>query len=149
MPLPGKSLYWHTMNQVRPKKIAIQTIGCRLNQYESERIVTQLAPYGFKRAMPDERVDLYIVNTCTVTHRADSSCRNLIRRAARNNPDGRIVVIGCYVDAQPELISGMEGVDLIIGNEHKEDIGRILNEDPIAINKSHSTPSSSASSTNS
>ena len=76
--------------------------------------------------MPTDIPDLYIINTCTVTHRADSNCRNLIRRAVRTNPDARIVVVGCYVDAEPELIEGMEGVDLIIGNEHKENIGRLL-----------------------
>ncbi len=106
--------------------MAIQTVGCRLNQYESERIIAQLAPWGFTRAMPTEAADLCIINTCTVTHRADSNCRNLIRRAVRANPGGRIVVVGCYVDAEPELIGGMEGVDLIVGNEHKDDIGQIL-----------------------
>ena len=54
------------MNQVKRKKIAIETIGCRLNQYESERIIAQLAPYGFERAMPKEPANLYIINTCTV-----------------------------------------------------------------------------------
>lgn len=114
------------MNQSTPKKVSIQTVGCRLNQYESERIVAQLAPYGFERALPGQKADLYIINTCTVTHRADSNCRNLIRRAARSNPDGRIVVVGCYVDAEPETIANLEGVDVVIGNEHKEDISRIL-----------------------
>ncbi|UCG61233.1 MAG: tRNA (N(6)-L-threonylcarbamoyladenosine(37)-C(2))-methylthiotransferase MtaB [Candidatus Zixiibacteriota bacterium] len=108
------------------KRIAIQTVGCRLNQYESERVIAQLAAYGMRRALPTETADLYIINTCTVTHRADSNCRNLIRRAVRANPAARIVVVGCYVDAEPELIEGMEGVDLIIGNKHKDDIGGIL-----------------------
>jgi len=114
------------MIQSAPKKVAIQTVGCRLNQYESERIIAQLAPYGFERALPGQKADLYIINTCTVTHRADSNCRNLIRRAARSNPNGRVVVVGCYVDAEPETIAGLEGVDVVIGNEHKEDISRIL-----------------------
>ncbi|UCD64593.1 MAG: tRNA (N(6)-L-threonylcarbamoyladenosine(37)-C(2))-methylthiotransferase MtaB [Candidatus Zixiibacteriota bacterium] len=114
------------MNRIAPRTVAVQTVGCRLNQYESERIVAQLAPYGFQRAKPGEEASLYIINTCTVTHRADSNCRNLIRRAARTNPNGRIVVIGCYVDAEPELIASLQGVDLVLGNEHKDDIGRIL-----------------------
>ncbi len=116
------------MNQVAPKKVAVQTIGCRLNQYESERIASQLTPYGFQRARPGEEADLHIINTCTVTHRADSNCRNLIRRAVRNNPGARIVVVGCYVDAEPEMIASMSGVDLVIGNEHKDDISHILPE---------------------
>lgn len=114
------------MTEHTPKKVAIQTVGCRLNQYESERIIAQLAPYGFERALPTEQAHLYIINTCTVTHRADSNCRNLIRRAVRTNPKGRIVVVGCYVDAESEMIAGMEGVDLVIDNRHKEDISRIL-----------------------
>ncbi len=114
------------MNHRTPKKVAIQTVGCRLNQYESERIVAQLAPYGFERVMPTEQADLYIINTCTVTHRADSSCRNMIRRAVRRNPEARVVVVGCYVDADPQLLASMEGVDLIVDNAHKDDIGKIL-----------------------
>ena len=109
-----------------PKKVVIQTVGCRLNQYESERIIAQLTPYGFERATPDQKADLYIINTCTVTHRADSSCRNLIRRAARQNPGGKIVVVGCYVEADPDLIAGMQGVDLVIDNKQKDDMTTIL-----------------------
>ena len=114
------------MDKTAPKTVAIQTVGCRLNQYESERMLAQLAPHGFRRVLPDEKADLYIINTCTVTHRADSSCRNLIRRAVRLNPEGKIVVVGCYVQAEPELLAAMEGVDLVIDNDHKDDLGKIL-----------------------
>ncbi len=108
------------------KKIAVHTIGCRLNQYETEKIATALMPYGFERIQKNEKADLYVINTCTVTHRADSDARKWIRRAARQNPNGRIVVAGCYVDNDPELLSGMEGVDVIIHNSEKEDIVNIL-----------------------
>jgi threonylcarbamoyladenosine tRNA methylthiotransferase MtaB len=114
------------MNEKTPRTVAIQTVGCRLNQYESERMLAQLSPHGFRRVLPTEKADLYIINTCTVTHRADSNCRNLIRRAVRLNPEGKIVVVGCYVQAEPELLAAMEGVDLVIDNEHKDDLGRIL-----------------------
>ncbi len=108
------------------KKVSVQTTGCRLNQYESERIATELYRFGFERAKKGERADLYIINTCTVTHRADQSSRNLIRRAARQNPSAGIVVAGCYVDSDPETIAGMEGVDVIIKNAEKESIAEIL-----------------------
>jgi len=114
------------MNNHPIKKLSVHTIGCRLNQYESEKIAAQLYPYGFQRALAGENADLYIVNTCTVTHRADSDCRNIIRRLARQNPEGRIVVTGCYVENDPEKISALPGVDVVIGNAEKDDIASIL-----------------------
>ena len=74
--------------QNEKKKISFQTTGCRLNQYETERMASDLLPFGFARAAKGEPADLYIINTCTITHRADSSSRYLINRAARETPDG-------------------------------------------------------------
>lgn len=108
------------------KKMSVTTVGCRLNQYESEKMASELYPYGFQRVKDGARADLYLINTCTVTHRADSDCRNLIRRAVRQNPNGNIVVTGCYVDNDPEKIAGMEGVDIIIKNSEKNDITKII-----------------------
>jgi threonylcarbamoyladenosine tRNA methylthiotransferase MtaB len=108
------------------KKISFQTVGCRLNQYETERMAAQLYPFGFRRAAAGEAADLYIINTCTVTHRADSDCRYLIRRANRENPSGRIVVVGCYVEHEPERVAAMEGVDVIVSNSEKDAIAEIL-----------------------
>lgn len=108
------------------KTLSLKTIGCRLNQYETEKIASDLMPYGFRRVPFGQVADLYVINTCTVTHRADSDARNLIRRAARQNPSGRIVVTGCYVDNDPQLIAGMEGVDVIIRNKEKSSIVDIL-----------------------
>lgn len=108
------------------KTLSVQTTGCRLNQYESERMAAELYQFGFRRAEKGEKADLYLINTCTVTHRADSSSRYLIRKAARENPDGRIVVAGCYVESDPERIAGMKGVDLLINNAEKNDITSIL-----------------------
>jgi threonylcarbamoyladenosine tRNA methylthiotransferase MtaB len=108
------------------KTISFQTVGCRLNQYETEQMAAKLLPYGFQRVDGKDAADLYVINTCTVTHRADSDCRNLIRRAARQNPAGRIVVVGCYVEKEPERIAGMEGVDVIVRNREKSSIDTIL-----------------------
>lgn len=116
------------MTDTKAKKVSVQTVGCRLNQYESEQIAAQLYPYGFERVSEGEEADLYIINTCTVTHRADSDCRSLIRKAARLNPNGRIVVTGCYVEHDPQNIAGMEGVDIIVGNADKERLAVILAE---------------------
>lgn len=114
------------MSNKELKKLSVTTIGCRLNQYESEKMAAELYPYGFQRVKDGERADLYLINTCTVTHRADSDCRNYIRRAARQNPNGNIVVTGCYVDNDPEKIAGMEGVDIILKNSEKNDITNII-----------------------
>ncbi|MEA1979510.1 MAG: tRNA (N(6)-L-threonylcarbamoyladenosine(37)-C(2))-methylthiotransferase MtaB [candidate division Zixibacteria bacterium] len=115
------------MNNEIKKKLNVHTIGCRLNQYETEKMVADLLPYGFERSEnKKENADLYIINSCTVTHRADSTVRNWIRKVARQNPSGKIVVAGCYVDSEPELIAGMEGVDVIIHNRDKNNIAKIL-----------------------
>ncbi|MDF1545625.1 MAG: tRNA (N(6)-L-threonylcarbamoyladenosine(37)-C(2))-methylthiotransferase MtaB, partial [bacterium] len=116
------------MPTAQKKKILVQTIGCRLNQYETEKMAEALQPYGFARAQKGEVADLYVINTCTVTHRADSDARKLIRKAARENPNGRIVVAGCYVDNDPQKVAGMEQVDAIIRNAEKNEIVSILKE---------------------
>ena len=114
------------MKSKAEKTIRIQTVGCRLNQYESEKMAAELYPYGFRRAVKNEKADLTVINTCTVTHRADSDCRYMIRRANRHNPKGRIVVVGCFVDHEPEMIAAMEGVDVLIHNNEKNNIAVIL-----------------------
>jgi threonylcarbamoyladenosine tRNA methylthiotransferase MtaB len=124
--LNNYALYLQAMSENDLKKLSVTTIGCRLNQYESEKMAAELYPYGFQRVKEGERADLYLINTCTVTHRADSNCRNYIRRAARQNPNGNIVVTGCYVDNDPEKIAGMEGVDIIVKNAEKNDITNII-----------------------
>ena len=116
------------MSERTPKKVSLQTIGCRLNQYETERMAAELNRFGFQRVKRGEPADLYIINTCTVTHRADADDRYWIHRAARENPHARIVVAGCYVDADQEAIENMEEVDVVITNEEKERITEILPE---------------------
>ncbi len=110
------------------KKVAFETVGCRLNQYETEKIATELSDYGFQRVAFDQSADLYIINTCTVTGRADATCRNIISRAARVEGNPPVVVIGCYVDSDPDTLSILNGVDLIIGNNNKSKVASILKD---------------------
>ena len=110
------------------KKVALETIGCRLNQYETEKIAAQLIESGFERVEFDAPADLYIINTCTVTGRADASCRNIISRAARQDHNPPVVVVGCYVNADPEKVARLNGVDLIVNNSEKEKIVDILRQ---------------------
>lgn len=110
------------------KKVALETVGCRLNQYETEQIASQLLKQGFVRVEFNEEADIYIVNTCTVTGRADASCRNIISRAARRDGHPPVVVVGCYVDADSEKVAHLNGVDLIINNSEKTGVLNILKE---------------------
>jgi len=116
------------MNGATQKTVSFQTVGCRLNQYETEKMAAALYPYGFRRAVPGESVDLYVINTCTVTHRADATNRYLIHKATRDNPDARIVVAGCYVDAGADAVTDLGPVDVVISNEDKPRIAAILSE---------------------
>lgn len=108
------------------KKFAVETIGCRLNQYETERIADQLTGLGLERVLFNATADLYIINTCTVTGRADASSRNIISRAARRKENPTVVVAGCYVNAEPDKVAHLNGVDLVVKNSEKENIGQIL-----------------------
>ncbi|MFH1688285.1 MAG: tRNA (N(6)-L-threonylcarbamoyladenosine(37)-C(2))-methylthiotransferase MtaB [bacterium] len=107
-------------------KVKFQTVGCRLNQYETEKMAADLAPFGLVRIDGDEPADLYIINTCTVTHRADKDCRHLARKARKDNPQAKVVLVGCYVETDPESIAGANEVDAIIRNDEKGSIAELL-----------------------
>jgi threonylcarbamoyladenosine tRNA methylthiotransferase MtaB len=111
--------------------IAITTLGCKANQFDSEMIQASLERGGFEIIPFSQRADIYIVNTCTVTHRADYQSRQLIRRAHRLNPSSLIVVTGCYAQAYPEEVQGVEGVGVVLGNGEKASIADILGNPPM------------------
>ncbi|MFH2037126.1 MAG: tRNA (N(6)-L-threonylcarbamoyladenosine(37)-C(2))-methylthiotransferase MtaB [Candidatus Zixiibacteriota bacterium] len=110
------------------KKVAFDTVGCRLNQYDTEQIAAKMQKRGFCRVPMTEPADIYIINTCTVTGRADASCRNIISRTSRQFGSSPVVVIGCYVESDPQKVAQLNGVDLIINNREKERIIDILSE---------------------
>lgn len=99
--------------------VGIYTLGCKVNQYESEAIAEALAARGFRLQSPAEVCDFYIVNTCTVTAESDRKSRQMIRRALRRNPDARILVTGCLAQVAPEEIAAIPGVDFVCGNSAK------------------------------
>jgi threonylcarbamoyladenosine tRNA methylthiotransferase MtaB len=109
-------------------RIAITTLGCKINQYDSAVIESRLRPHGHSFVPFDERADFYILNTCTVTDRADAEARRLVRRAKRANPDARIVVTGCYAQVQPEEVSSLPGVDFVVGLNRVDDLVRIVRD---------------------
>ncbi|GCE03146.1 tRNA (N(6)-L-threonylcarbamoyladenosine(37)-C(2))-methylthiotransferase MtaB [Dictyobacter aurantiacus] len=107
---------------------AVTTLGCKVNQADSEAISDQMDAAGFKQRDFEEPADVYIVNTCTVTHLGDRSSRQLIAQAHRRHPDALLVVTGCYAQLNPQAVSALPGVDLVIGNTEKEGLVSTIRE---------------------
>jgi len=110
------------------KTVAIETLGCKVNRYESAFLEEMFLQSGYQIVPFTEWANIYLVNTCTVTHKVDYQCRQLIRRAHQKNPSALIVVTGCYAQSSPEVIANLPGVKLIVGNPEKVDLLRFLNE---------------------
>lgn len=111
------------------KTAAVTTLGCKVNQVESGSIIEQLSELGYTIVDFDQPADLYIINTCTVTSRTDSKSRNLIRLALKQkalNPSVKLFVTGCYAQKEPDEIKGLGGIDLIVDNQSKIDVGQWL-----------------------
>ncbi len=101
--------------------VAIVTLGCKTNQFESAAMSEQLSKAGYQQIDFEAGAELVIVNTCTVTAATDSQSRNLIRRARRMNSKARVIVTGCYAQVDPQALTGLPGVALVIGNQEKID----------------------------
>jgi threonylcarbamoyladenosine tRNA methylthiotransferase MtaB len=106
--------------------VAIATLGCKVNQYESEALTASLEEKGYRLIPLEEGADIAIINTCTVTHRADFQSRQMIRRALRFNPKSTIIVTGCYSQVDPGTIEKIEGVHYLVGNSEKNRIADLL-----------------------
>lgn len=111
------------------KRVALHTLGCRLNSSETGSIAQGFKDRGYDIVDFGEPADVVFINTCTVTDAADSTCRNLIRKAHGSSPEGKIVVAGCYAQMEPEKIAGMQGVDLVLGNSEKYKVFEYLDEE--------------------
>lgn len=110
------------------KRVALHTLGCRLNFSETGSIAKGFQERGYEVVNFGEPADVSFINTCTVTDGADSTCRNLIRKAHKASPEGKIVVAGCYAQMDSERISQMTGVDLVLGTSEKYKVFDYLNE---------------------
>lgn len=108
------------------KKVASHALGCKVNQYESEAIAELFAEKGYEIVDIDDKADIYIINTCTVTNFGDKKSRQLIRKVKRQNPDSVVAAIGCYAQTAPEEIKNIEGVNLIIGTKGRKDIVELV-----------------------
>lgn len=107
---------------------AYVTLGCKLNFAETSSLRDTLAQQGVRPAEKGERADICIINTCSVTDVADQKCRQTIRRLTREHPGAFVVVMGCYAQLQPQLVAGLDGVDLVLGMEQKGDVVRYIRE---------------------
>ena len=103
-------------------KVAFATLGCRVNQYESEAMVEKFIREGYEVAEFHDFSDVYVINTCTVTNMGDKKSRQMIGRARRINPEAIISVVGCYAQIATEEVAGIEGVDVVLGSRNKGDI---------------------------
>lgn len=101
------------------KRVGIVTLGCKVNQYESASLAGLFQEQGYQIVDFEDTADLYIINTCTVTHLSDRKSRQLIRRSTRKNPDALVVVTGCYAQTSTSEILKIPGVDLIVGTRNR------------------------------
>lgn len=107
-------------------KVALHTLGCKLNFSETSSIGSQFLSNGFDIVDPKEQADVYVINTCTVTENTDRECRQIVRRLLRQNSEAYIIVTGCYAQLRPNEISSIKGVDAVLGSSEKFDVFAFL-----------------------
>ena len=107
------------------KKVAFYNLGCKVNDFDTESMKACFLKVGYEVVPFDTAADVYVVNTCTVTHLGDRKSRQMLRKARRKNPNAVIVAAGCYAQVAPEEISKIEEVDLILGTAHRN---RVVDE---------------------
>ena len=108
------------------ESVALYNLGCKVNAYETEAMGQILREKGYRIVPFQEKADIYIVNTCTVTNIADRKSRQMLHRARQLNPDAVVVAVGCYVQTGQEAVERDECIDLAVGNNRKKDIAQIL-----------------------
>lgn len=108
------------------KTVAYHNLGCKVNSYEMDAMLQALRQHGYQLVSFEERADIYIVNTCTVTNIADRKSRQMLHRAKKTNPEGIVVAVGCYVQSDTQAVEADSAVDLLIGNNRKKDLVEIL-----------------------
>lgn len=115
-------------NNVLPKTVALYTLGCKVNHYETEAIWQLFKEAGYVRGDFEKNSDVYVINTCTVTNTGDKKSRQVIRRAVRKNPDAVICVTGCYAQTSPAEIMAIPGVDIVVGTQDRTKLLGLIDE---------------------
>ncbi|HHV43683.1 MAG TPA: tRNA (N(6)-L-threonylcarbamoyladenosine(37)-C(2))-methylthiotransferase MtaB [Firmicutes bacterium] len=111
---------------VQGQRVAGFTLGCKVNQYDTEAVLDLFVQAGYQVVDFDEPADVYIINTCTVTVIGDRKSRQAVRRAVRTNPEAVIVVMGCYAQMEPEEVAQIPGVDVVVGTRHRSKIPELV-----------------------
>ncbi len=112
------------------RRCAFVTLGCKANHYDTQVVREQILADGYEEVAPDASADLFVINTCTVTHRSGRKSRQEIRRIVRNNPHAVVVVTGCYADSDRDVLVEMDGVDMVLPNTRKTQIAGLVRASP-------------------
>ena len=110
------------------KKVAFHTLGCKVNKYETEAMEELFKTSGYEIVKEDDKADIYVINTCTVTNLSASKSRQFIRKAKRLNDDAVIAVVGCYSQVSPDEVAEIDGVDVILGTNKRNQIVSLCEE---------------------
>ena len=110
------------------KTVAFCTLGCKVNQYETNAMIQEFMKKGYTIVEFDEKADIYIVNTCTVTNMADRKSRQILRRVKELNPDSILVAVGCYAQVAKDELEKIPEIELILGTNEKKNICALVNE---------------------
>lgn len=110
------------------KTFSITTLGCKVNQYESEAMSELFEDRGYQKVEESEVADIYVINTCTVTNLSDRKSRQVIRKAKRENPEAIVAVVGCYSQTAPEEVKSIEGVDIVLGTTERSNIVNLVEQ---------------------
>ena len=119
------------------KKAAFYTLGCKVNQYETEAMAELFASAGYEIRDFSEKSDVYVINTCSVTNMGDRKSRQIIRRAKKTNPDAIIAVTGCYAQTSPDEVLSIDGVNIVIGTKDRKNIVTLVEELDTVSNINH------------
>lgn len=118
----------YALSKHKNKKVAFQTLGCKLNFSESSTIARDFTEKGFSRVKFNEKADVYVINTCTVTDQADKKCRQAVKKITRQNPNAVVAVVGCYAQIKPDEISNIPGVNVVLGANEKFQLFKFIEE---------------------
>ncbi|MCK5638759.1 MAG: tRNA (N(6)-L-threonylcarbamoyladenosine(37)-C(2))-methylthiotransferase MtaB, partial [Flavobacteriaceae bacterium] len=112
----------------KDKKVAFYTLGCKLNYSETSTIARNFQGEGFERVGFDEKADIYVINTCSVTENADKRFKTIVKNALKLNENAFLIAIGCYAQLKPEALANVNGVDLVLGATEKFKVTNYIND---------------------
>ena len=114
------------MGKQESPRVAAMTLGCKVNQYDTEAILETFLAHGFTIVEPDQAAEVYLINTCTVTNIADKKSRQLIRKVIRTHPHAVVVAFGCYAQTQAEQLTKIPGLAIVVGTQNREQLVEIV-----------------------